>query len=144
MSEAGLPIPVVPTLGRARAWVWGLLALAALWPLASASEPPRLAVVETSGGCVLSVESGAAPCACSDLPAAWRLLNGLPIPLNRSNARELTAIPGIGPARAQAIAAHGPYGAVADLVRVPGIGPKLAERIAAHAFFRGPDPACVP
>jgi len=121
-----------------------LLALAALYPLASGGDPARLVVVQTSDGCVLAVESGAAPCACAELPARWRLLQGLPIPLNRSDARELAAIPGIGPARARAIAAQGPYEAVADLVRVPGIGPKLAERVAAHAFARGPDPACAP
>jgi competence protein ComEA len=68
----------------------------------------------------------------------------LPIPLNGSDAHELAAIPGIGPARARAIVAHGPYDAAADLVRVPGIGPKLTQRIAAHAFARGPDPACAP
>lgn len=54
-----------------------------------------------------------------------------PIDLNRATAAELDALPGVGPATAQAIvddrARNGPYAQVDDLDRVPGIGPaKLA------------------
>ncbi len=135
-------IPVVPRTGRARALVWVLLALAVLRPLVAGGGAPRLEVVEMGDGCVLSIESGTPTCACERLPAVWRLLHGLPIPLNRSDVRELVAIPGIGPARAQAIVSDGPYDAVSELVRVPGVGPKIAARVGAHAFVGGPDPAC--
>jgi competence protein ComEA len=54
-----------------------------------------------------------------------------PVDLNRAGAAELDALPGIGPATAQAIvdhrAANGPFASVDDLEQVRGIGPaKLA------------------
>ena len=54
-----------------------------------------------------------------------------PVDLNRATATELDALPGIGPATAQAIvehrAANGPFTSVDDLEQVRGIGPaKLA------------------
>ena len=54
-----------------------------------------------------------------------------PVDLNRATAAELDALPGIGPATAQAIVDHreanGPFASVDDLEQVRGIGPaKLA------------------
>jgi competence protein ComEA len=54
-----------------------------------------------------------------------------PVDLNRATAAELDALPGIGPATAQAIVAHreanGPFASIDDLEQVRGIGPaKLA------------------
>ncbi len=55
-----------------------------------------------------------------------------PVNINTATASELDALPGIGPATAQAIVsdrdAHGPFASVDDLARVRGIGPaKLSQ-----------------
>lgn len=67
------------------------------------------------------------------LPAATALLCGARPDLNRMDEEELALLPGIGPARARAIAgsrrSDGPFVDVDDLDRVPGIGPKTVERL---------------
>lgn len=56
------------------------------------------------------------------------------IDLNRATADELTALPGIGPAKAAAIVAHrernGPFAAPGDVRQVTGIGEATFQRIA--------------
>jgi competence protein ComEA len=56
--------------------------------------------------------------------------------LNAATASELDALPGIGPAKAQAILAdrqsNGPYASVEELTRVKGIGAKLLEKLRPH------------
>jgi comEA protein len=56
-----------------------------------------------------------------------------PINLNTASVSDLDALPGVGPARAQAIVrhreAHGPFLSVESLVRVPGIGPAALARL---------------
>lgn len=53
--------------------------------------------------------------------------------INTADGGALDSLPGIGPAKAQAIIAyrqaHGPFARVEDLRQVPGIGPKLLERL---------------
>lgn len=49
------------------------------------------------------------------------------VDINRASAQELETLPGVGPARAQAIIDNRPYATVADLQRVPGIGTKTLE-----------------
>ena len=55
------------------------------------------------------------------------------IDINRATVTELDALPGIGPAKAQAIVAdreaNGPFRSVDDLLRVKGIGPKMLEKM---------------
>ncbi len=55
------------------------------------------------------------------------------VDLNRASAKELEALPGIGPARASAIlrwrGEHGSFATVDDLLEVPGIGPATLERL---------------
>ncbi len=57
------------------------------------------------------------------------------VDLNRASAKELQALPGIGPARASAIVRwrgeHGSFQTVDDLLEVPGIGPATLERLRA-------------
>jgi competence protein ComEA len=55
---------------------------------------------------------------------------------NFADAAELRRLPGIGPAKAEAILAErrrgGPFVSLEDLRRVPGLGPTTIERLAPH------------
>ena len=61
--------------------------------------------------------------------------------VNLATAEELALLPGVGPARAEAIIAyrkqHGPFKRVADLVEVSGIGEKALTRIRPHCVLEG-------
>ncbi|MBU2855479.1 ComEA family DNA-binding protein [Acidithiobacillus ferrooxidans] len=61
-------------------------------------------------------------------PAVWASVN-----INTADATALDALPGIGPAKAQAVLeyrqAHGPFRSVDELTSVHGIGPRLLERL---------------
>jgi len=62
-----------------------------------------------------------------------RRLVGLPIDPNRADAATLESLPGVGPARAEAILkARGQrrFARVEDLERVPGIGPRTLAGLA--------------
>jgi competence protein ComEA len=56
-----------------------------------------------------------------------------PVNVNRADAADLEALPGIGAVLAERIvadrAANGPFGVLADLERVSGIGPALIARL---------------
>ena len=71
------------------------------------------------------------PAASGTIPAALPQAGTLAV--NEASARELEALPGIGPVLAANIIsyreAHGPFGRVEDLLRVPGIGPAKLEQI---------------
>ncbi|CAB4876446.1 unannotated protein [freshwater metagenome] len=58
-----------------------------------------------------------------------------PVDLNRATVEQLDALPGIGPATAAAIVNHreqrGPFSSIDDLLDVPGIGPAKLDAIRA-------------
>jgi len=61
---------------------------------------------------------------------------GQPVDINRADAEELTAIPGVGKTLAQRIVdfrdEHGPFKRVEDLLKVKGIGEKSLEKLRPH------------
>jgi competence protein ComEA len=60
-------------------------------------------------------------------PCAAGVLCGEPLDLNRAEPETLEVLPGIGPARARAIAEARPFRSVDELERVRGIGNRTLE-----------------
>jgi competence protein ComEA len=115
-------------------------ACAAAWP-EPAPAPAACAAPEPGGrrGALLAVHCG--PGAGASLEGAERLLFGLALDLNRADARALEALPGVGPARADAIVrerARAPFCGIADLDRVAGFGPATLARVAPLASAAAP------
>jgi len=81
----------------------------------------------------------------------WLIALGLLVPglalatvnLNTASKEELVALPGIGPAKAQAIVdhrkAHGPFKSVEELKDVKGLGAKRFEKIKPDLAVYGPN-----
>ena len=67
---------------------------------------------------------------------AARLLYGAALDPNREPSDVLQLLPGIGPARADAIIAARPICSLADLDRVPGIGGATLRALAGSLAFR--------
>jgi competence protein ComEA len=143
MSKRASPARVADP-AKARALVCALAALAALRPLATPAPPPALAPVEVASGCALAAAGSGPGCGCEDVPGDLRLLLDQRIALDRASARDLEALPGIGPSRANAIVRErergGGFSDAADLARVPGLGPATAARLA--PLVAATDPAC--
>jgi competence protein ComEA len=84
--------------------------------------------------------------------AARPLAPGEKIDVNRADAVQLQRLPGVGPARAEAIirerASGGPFASLSDLERVAGVGPGMVERwtgaIAVSGAPRASSPAVRP
>ncbi len=67
-----------------------------------------------------------------------------PLDINTATAEELTALPGIGTAKAEAIVAfrqeHGPFAALEDVAAVNGISARMAESWQGLAVAGSPEP----
>ncbi len=74
-------------------------------------------------------------------------LAGAAVDLNRASQAELESLPGIGPAKAEAILSyrrqHGPFRRIEDLQRVSGFGPATVNRLRSELRV-GPPRAPVP
>jgi hypothetical protein len=138
----------VPGTRAARAVLYALLLVVPAAPFTAPSATGELALVRDAGRCRLAAAALPAPrCACQETPLEVRAVFALPSALNRAGVAELERVPGLGPARAAAIAAErargGGFESLEALrVRVPGIGPRTVDRIRPHLFAVGPDPAC--
>ena len=139
--------PRVPETTGARAALLAAVALAIALGARTPAGPGPLALVRGTLGCRLGSAGGAPACDCREMPADVRAALGLPQALNRASAAALERVPGIGPARARAIAEERRRGGAFESLdalarRVPGIGPGTVDRIRPHLFAVGPDPAC--
>ena len=68
---------------------------------------------------------------------------GTPVDLNQAGIEELAALPGIGPARAQAIVERrnrAGFEAPEDLMEIPGIGTVVFERLRGQVVVGKPGP----
>ena len=78
-----------------------------------------------------AAEPSAPSAACPS--SASSVVHGAPVDLNQADEQALLALPGIGPARAQAIlayrAAHGGFRSVSQLLQIRGIGRALLKQL---------------
>lgn len=133
----------VPDPAPARWLIWGAIAVGSLYAWAAPVTAPVLGPAPGPGGCALERGAPDPGCPCADWPGRVRLLAGRPLPLRGVRAIDLEALPGIGPARAAAIAAAGPFDEPSGLLAVPGIGPRTLERLRPWLSADPPDCAGV-
>jgi hypothetical protein len=120
-------------LARAALCVSALLLWLALpgRPLPPA-ECPNPVERDSQGAWTVAAACAVGPGELPSVRGPVRRLFGLPLDPNRASPAALETLPGIGPARAAAIArvrSSAPFCDLADLERVPGIGPRTLQRL---------------
>jgi len=136
---------LTPAERRAALVIAALLALGAGRDLWRATRPlpfaPPASGTATEG--IPAATGDSDPAAVPSVPAesTWAG-NFAPLDLNRSSAKDLESLPGVGPVLARRIVAHrerhGPFRAAEELLAVRGIGPRLLARLRPHVAI-GPD-----
>ena len=80
---------------------------------------------------------GALPAFSDELHSGWPT----PVNINRASAEELQRLPGVGPAKAEAIlsarAQRGGFESLEELRDIKGIGPAMLERLRVHLVLSG-------
>jgi len=103
----------------------------------------RTSIVHTSAAFALAALLAGHALAAGNEPAARPGSAGIVgvVNVNSATADELALLPGVGPAKAQAILehrkAHGAFKRVEDLGEVKGIGDKALERMRPHVTLDG-------
>lgn len=140
---------LTPAERRGALMVVLLLALGAGYDLWRATRP--LPLGSTLAAPVAEPPGAPGPAAGASSPGAATRSGDAPgaapaVDLNRASARELDALPGIGPVLAARIVAHrqrhGPFASREELLAVRGIGPRLLARLGAQVRVepdRAPD-----
>jgi competence protein ComEA len=137
---------------RALATATLLVAVGTVVRLAAGPDPARTAwrpgAIGAGGSPTVDDVRGAVEAGVArEARAARPLAPGERLDPNFADATELRRLPGIGPAKAEAIVRdrreRGPFGSLDALGRVPGIGPATLERLAPHLALR-PAPAAPP
>ena len=74
-------------------------------------------------------------------PSAAAAVEPVRIDVDHASVAELMSLPGVGPARAEAIVLarvrEGPFGSAEGLLRVPGVGPQLLHDLDGLIEFGG-------
>lgn len=100
------------------------------------SGPEADRLLSSGARVVFSDGSGRRRVRIERMNAFTRMTLGLPVPVNLASREGLTALPGVGPALAEALAEHRrrtrPFERAEDLLEVRGIGAALLERIQPH------------
>lgn len=106
--------------------------LAAIWRQAGGPEPPPLSDLKLASGTRVEVHREG-HYTLGPMSGSQLLTLGLALDPNTASAKDLEALPGVGPVIARRLVeyrqSHGPFRKPEDLLQVSGIGPKKLEQL---------------